>query len=1029
MNHTAAALRRPVTTLMITAALATIGLVGARLLPLEQFPDITLPFMGIEIPYPGSTPSEVEEVITRPVEDALSTLPGIKDIRSVSNGDSSRLLVEFLWGTDTDTAGFEVRSKLDAIRGQLPKAANRILMFTASSADQPILTIRLSAELDLTSQYEAIDQHLKRPLERLDGIARVQIAGVEPQEVRVLVDSGRMAAHGIDVRELVNLLERSNFSVSAGQITAAGRRLAVRPVGELRSVTEVGDLRLRTDLRIRDIADIQLVSPELTLRRNLNGNPAVGVDIFKSTQANIVEVVDRAMAVVDNARAAPQMQGITLFVIDNQATAIRSSLRDVGESGVLGALFALAVLYIFLRHWPTTFFVSLAVPLSLLITLAAMYFIGLSINVMTMMGMMLAIGMLVDNAVVVTESVFRHRQMNPTDPRGATLAGVREVGVATLAGTATSVVVFLPILFGERNQMTIFLTHVALPIVVAMIASLVLAQTLVPMLTSRFPAPPPLKDGNLIARLQDQYVRGLDWFLARHRRPLYLLGGMMLATIALVAASIKWPDSFLKIDMFPQDAGRQIALDYRIEGSHPIERVAVAVEQVETFFEKQRTELEIDNIYSRFDAESAVTVLQLAPKERASLSAIEVIAKVSDRIPEIIIGKPTFRFDQQTGSDGLSVQITGESTERLATIAADLARVLANVEGVDTARSDARNGDSEVEIQVDRARAAAMGLSSQMVAFSVAAAMRGDRLRELRAPEREYTLRLAFRANDKQNVADLANLPLYLPTSERITLGSVAQFKVTRGARVIERLNRLTSVAVNTTLTNAASLSAVRDRVEAVLKNYSLPAGYSWKFGRGVEQDDAAQQVMTFNLLLAIAMIYLVMAAVFESTVLPLSIITSIVLAVVGVFWTLFLTRTTLTFMALIGIQILMGVVVNIGIVLVAHINDLRRSGLARTTAILQAGKDRLRPILMTTATTVLGLLPLALGDSQLAVGTGGPSYAPMARTIMGGMAFGAITSLFVVPVFYVWLDNARTSLTRLWRRTTPLNDLSATRS
>ena len=294
MKHAETALRRPVTTLMITIALALIGLVGARLLPLEQFPDITFPFMGVEIPYPGSTPDEIEEVITRPVEDALSTLPGIKQIQSFSNGDSARFQIEFQWGTDTDAAAFEVRSKLDAIRGQLPRAANRMLIFTASSADQPILTIRLSAERDLSSQYDVIDRNLKKPLERLDGVARVQIAGVEPQEVRVLVDSGRMAAHGIDVRALVNLLERSNFSVSAGQITAAGQRLAVRPVGELRSVAEVGELLVRGNIRVRDLAEVSLVSPELTLRRNLNGHPAVGVENYKSTQANIVEVADRS---------------------------------------------------------------------------------------------------------------------------------------------------------------------------------------------------------------------------------------------------------------------------------------------------------------------------------------------------------------------------------------------------------------------------------------------------------------------------------------------------------------------------------------------------------------------------------------------------------------------------------------------------------------------------------------------------------------------------------------------------------------
>lgn len=1020
MKHTKAALSRPVTTLMIFAAMAVIGLVSTRLLPLEQFPDITFPFVGVDIPYPGSTPEEIEELITRPVEDALATLPGIKQLRSFSNSDSARFQIEFDWDVQTDAASFEVRSKLDSIRSQLPAAANRILMFTASAADQPVLTIRLSANQDLSTQYEVIDRQLKRPLERLDGVARVQIAGVEPQEVRILVDSGRMAAHGVDVRALVQLLQKSNFSVSAGQVIDGDQRFAVRPVGELRSIDAVADLLIRDNLRVRDVAQVSLVSPELEIRRRLNGSPAVGVDVFKSTQANIVDVVDRALAVVEQAQLSPQMQGITLFVIDNQATAIRSSLRDVGESGVLGALFAIVVLYGFLRHWPTTLFVTLAVPLSLLITLASMYFLDLSVNVMSMMGMMLSIGMLVDNAVVVTESVFRHRQMDPTHPGGATLAGVREVGIATLAGTATSIVVFLPIVFGDSNQMTIFLTHVAIPIVVAMVASLIIAHTLVPMLTARVDAPPPPEAGGLVLRMQERYVQALRWILARNRRPIMLLAGTVIATAALLFAANQWPDKFLKIDMFPQDAGRQIALDYKLEGSHPIERVEAAVMQIERYFEGRQRELDIDMIYSRYDAADAVTVLQLTPKDKATISAAEIIAKVSDSLPEIIIGKPSFNFEQDGGASGLSLQLSGESTDRLANIATDLMRVLANVPGVDTASSDARNGDSEVNITVERSRAAALGLSPREVALAIAAALRGDRLRELRTPEREYTLRLAFRADDKQNISDLASLPLYLPSGERITLGAVASFRVVRGARVIDRVNRLTSVGISTTLEKDASLPAVRDRIEALMKTYSLPAGYSWKFGRGVEQDDEAQQMMLVNLVLAIAMICLVMAAVFESTILPMSIITSIFMAVIGVLWTLFLTRTTLTFMALIGIQILMGVVVNIGIVLVAHINDLRQQGHDRLEAILLGARDRLRPILMTTATTVLGLLPLAAGDSQLAVGTGGPSYAPMARALMGGLAFGALTSLFVVPVFYVWLDNARAAMARLWHRSDP---------
>ncbi len=370
------------------------------------------------------------------------------------------------------------------------------------------------------------------------------------------------------------------------------------------------------------------------------------------------------------------------------------------------------------------------------------------------------------------------------------------------------------------------------------------------------------------------------------------------------------------------------------------------------------------------------------------------------------------------GGQRFSVQLTGESTEKLAELGDEIARVMSSVKGLEAVRSEAREGDEEVQIVVNRQRAAALGLTSSDVAQAVAAGMRGDRLREFRGTERELTLRLAFRESDRQTIDNLAEFPIYLPTGTRVPLSAVADFHIARGPRSIERVDRLTSVAITGNVKTDSTLEAVGKDVEALMKNYQLPAGYSWKLGKGFDQQDEDSQTMLFNLLLAIAMIYLVMAAVFESTVYPVSIITSIFMAIVGVVWLLFVTRTTVTLMAFIGVQILIGVVVNIGIVLVAHINELRSTGMERMAAIVQAGRDRLRPILMTTLTASLGLLPLAAGDASLAVGGGGPSYAPMARSIMGGLLAGAVMSLFVVPAFYVWIDNAAERVKRFMRRT-----------
>ena len=371
-------------------------------------------------------------------------------------------------------------------------------------------------------------------------------------------------------------------------------------------------------------------------------------------------------------------------------------------------------------------------------------------------------------------------------------------------------------------------------------------------------------------------------------------------------------------------------------------------------------------------------------------------------MPEIVIGDPSFDFDFQGGQEGFSLQITGESTERLADISDEVIRLLETVEGLENVRSEGRVGEQEVRVVVDRERAINVGLSSEAVADAIGIAMRGDNLREFRGEDSEIQVRLAFRDSDKQSLEDLASLPLYTVTGERIRLGSIAEFQVTRGPRAIVRRDRQTADVIVANMEDV-TLEDLQPKVEKLMEQFNMPPGYSWKFGRGFDNMDETQQLMVQNILLAIVLIYLVMAALFESALYPLSIITSILFSIIGVFWFFALTGTTFSFMAFIGIMILIGVVVNNGIVLIDHVNNLRREGMPRDEAILQSGRDRLRPILMTVATTILGLTPLAVGDTK--IGGGGPPYFPMARAIIGGLAFSTVVSLLVVPSIYIWFD------------------------
>lgn len=1005
MLHTSFALRRPVTTLMTFVAVSLIGIISAWLLPLELFPDIRFPGLQVDIPYEGSTPEEVEQLITRPAEEAIATLSGIKEIRSTSSESGAELFLFFEWNRDPGAIGFEVRTRLESIRHEFPPGANRILTRMFAAADDRVVVVRISSAEDLSQQYEMLDRYLKKPIERLEGVARVALEGVEPLELRILIDPVRLAAHGVDVARLRDALEGANFSVSAGKVTGGRQRFLVRPIGEFRSLDDVRNFIVAGNVRLRDIAEVRMITPALAVGRHLNGRPGVGLDVFKATGANIVDVADRVMAVVEEAQTLPQLQGVDVIVLSNQAENIRNSLAELRNAGLIGAALALVVLFSFLHHWPTTLIVSLAVPFSLVVTLAAMFFLGFSLNILTMMGMMLAIGLLVDNAVVVTESIFRHRQMAGSDPLGATLAGANEVGLAVLAGTLSTIIVFLPIVFAEQSGISIYMVHVAVPIVVAMLASLLVAQTIIPTLTARFPAPPPVPAGSRFARLQDWYLRRLDW-LFRHRR----LGALfvlltVLSPIPLFATGI------LKVDMFPQDAASQLQLPFHIEGVYPLARIEQAVSRVESYLEENRERFGIDIVYSYFLPDDAWSVIKLKPRAELPMHPRELMKEIEKGLPEIIIGKPSFRFEEnQGGSGGFSLRLIGESTEQLVALSRDVARRLRDVRGFDTVRTTAKAGEQEIQVIVDRARAARLGLSAQGVAQTIAAAMRGDRLKEFRAEDREIKMRLAFRPDDRQTIEDLAATPLYLPDGSRSTLAAVANFRIDQSARSISRVDQLTSVVIEGIVSRESTLDEVKKGVEAAMKEFPLPAGVSWKFGRNVDDNDDTAREMLLNILLAVVLIYLVMASLFESLLYPVSIITSIVFAVVGVFWGLAVSATPMTFMAMLGIMILIGVIVNIGIVLIAHVIDLRNEGMNRHDAILAAARHRLRPILMTSLTTLLAMLPIAVGDTQIA--GNGPAYYPMARALMAGLAFGSVTSLFFVPLFYVWLDDLNG-----WRR------------
>ena len=990
-------LRRPVTAIMFFVSMLVIGLIAAFRLPLEQFPELNAPFLAVELPYPGSTPQEVERSLVRPVEEALSTLQGIKNLNSLSRADGGSVWIEFSdWDRDVEVLASEARERIDAIRDDLPDDFQRYQVIKFSTSDEPILRIRLASERDLTGEYDLIDVKLKRQLERMPGVARVEISGATPNEIEVAIDPDRLSAHGLSLNTVAQTLQGVNFSVSAGTIEDG--ELVVGPNG----------------LRLEQIADVRLKPARMDYGRRLEGRPAVGIDVFKERNANLVDVARNALVEIDRIGQDPELKGIRWTLIDNQGENVTSSLLELTEAGIIGLMLSVAVLFFFLRHWPSTLMVSLAIPICFVMTLGFMYFLDVTLNVLTMMGLLLAVGMLVDNAVVVVESIYQEREKNPLNPARASIVGTKQVAIALSAGTLCHCIVFVPNLFGETNQISIFMVQIAVTITVSLLASWLVAISLIPMLSARMKTPPAATARTgLIARMQDRYAAFLEWTL-RHR-------GASVAGILLIVVVSFIPMTQTKTDFFYQEPSRELDMFYQWKGAYSLPQISEEVAKVERYLDENREELQIEQIYSWYSEQGwAGTKVTLRSEGRGLRDPLEIMEQIRKDMPKSARG--TVGFEQGGGQQGgqgandtIQVGLIGDSSEQLKLLAEAIIPQLATRKELRDVRVDTGDQNSELAISVDRERALSYGFSAQEVAQYVGIALRGTPLREFRRGETEVPVWVRFDGAEQFGIEDLSGLSLRAPDGTAIPLLSVVNVDMQASSTQVFRQNRRTTLNIQANLADKVTAPEARKAMEEVLSGMTMPAGYQWSFDGMFRQNDEAGAQMAFNTLIALVMIYVVMAAVFESLLFPAAIMSSIVFSIFGVFWLFWITGTVFTIMASIGILVLMGVVVNNGIVMVEHINTLRRQGLDRTTALVQGSRDRLRPILMTMGTAILGMVPIALSTTQMA--GSGPPYYPMARAIAGGLAFSTLVSLLFLPTIYAILDDMREAVSARMRK------------
>lgn len=1003
-------LRRPVTLGMLVASAVVLGAISLAKLPLAFLPQVEFPFIGVVVPTPGGIPSEIERDVARPIEEVLATLGGVRDITSESTEDQTFVGVEFDWGRDVNLLRLEVQEKIDQIRGTLPDQVRDVYLFTFNSNDIPILEGRISATgRDLSESYDLIEQRIIHPLRRLPGVGRVTVDGVNPTEGAIYLRFDRIKEHGVDVGRLFEELATANVDLSIGRVTKDGLRYDVRSVSGLSRIEELETLPIGSgDLRLGDVAELVYAAPMPSYGRRLNGEFAIAFEVQKASGYNTVEVARAVKEELERINEDPALQGVSSVAFFNQGEQIEESINGLWESGIIGSLLAVAVLYVFLRRWSLTFVVTLAIPLSLLATFIYFHFAHMTLNVLTMMGLMLAVGMLVDDAVVVLEAIYQRRSRGAS-ALAAAFRGTQDVALAITASTLTTVIVFLPVIVTKGDELSVWLGQVGITIAVTKLASLVVSLTVVPALAVLLSRTTSIgKEARWLAAVRSVFRRTMEWTTLRHPR----LTGFVLVPAAFVLTGALMAVTKFKPDILGEEGIRQERIRISLEFTGAVDKRTAGdhAKIVETYLASVREKLNVREIYSVYGPDFAVVSAFFEGGALKSKALKRTRDAMREGLPVQAGVKYTFGDEEgnDSGAKGFAVTLFGEDTELLNTLAHEAKRRLASLDGVRDIMSDADRGHPEIQVAVDRVKAAQFGLRPETVSQVLGLTYRGTRLPRFSLAEKEIELTVSLLPEDRESIENLSALTVGAKDDQPILLGQLADLRFEKSPQAIVRTNQKTGVTVRGTY-EGDDEGEMLEQVEAVMREFDLPLGYGWSFGSEIERGRERQSEAGLNLLLALCCVFFVMAALYESLVDPLLIMGCVPFALLGVFWLMMATGTPFNIMAIIGVVILIGVVVNNGIVLVDHVNANRRLGLSTEDALVRGCEERLRPILMTAGTTILGLVPLAF---QTGASVGDAEYYPMARALIGGMATSTILTLIVLPTYYrlthAWLDDVR---------------------
>ena len=1011
-------IKRPVLVAMAVLAVVVLGGIALSQLSVDLLPDMTFPVVAVVTSYPGAAPAQVEESVTKPIEEAAAVVEDLESIRSVSQQDLSVVIIEFDWGKDMNWAAFDAREKVDRIIERLPDDAGRpMIMKLDPSTMRPFMTLNVTGMEDMQALRDLADDTIKPELEKLPGVAAANIYGGLQREIQVIVNWDDLGARHISVAQVEGALRQENLNIPAGYTEEGQREYTVRVIGEFDIVDKIKDIVVATrdgqPIYLSDVATVKDTHEEVRSYARLNGKPAVGVSLQKESEANTVAVSDTVRDHLDELQKKLP-EGVEVSIASEQAEFIRNSLENLYGVALEGAVLAMIIIFLFLATMRGTIIASLSIPLSLLVTFVFMFFGNLTINIITMGGLVLAIGRIVDDSVVVLENIYRHIEQG--DPvLDAAISGTEELWLAIAAVTFTTMAVFFPLMF-VGGMTSVLFAPMALVVMFGLLASLIVSVTIVPLLSERMLTADIDKEeksnGGLFApvnrflaawssafdRVAGGYRRAISWCLD-HRA---IVTGIALAIFVVSIAIVP----LVGMEFFPEQRHDELtismetpvgsSLDYTNERAKDVESILSGVP------ERMHYAVNLGQTEGGFGGQSSGTrtatfTLKVKPRDERERTIDQIEGELREKFADLP-GVET-RFQQQSGmgsGSDLEVTIRGDEIDMLAALGDEVKSRMSEISGLVDVQLDWESTSPEYHVVIDREEAGRLGLTVSDIGHAIQTKVRGtQQLTKFRGGDQEYDIDVRAREQDRSWVQDVRDTDLLTPSGEVVPLSAIATVAPAWGPTQVSRNERERSITISGN-TEGRPLSEIVEEIDADLGQMNWPQGYRYEFGGGEEDRQETFGGMLAALGLGVLLIYMILASQFGSLVHPLVIMLAIPLEVIGVFAALLLTGTPLSVMVMLGLLMLTGIVVSNSILLVQMVNLNRSRGMGLRESIVEGGAVRLRPILMTAMATLLSMVPLAL-----AMRTGSEMWRPLGIAAIGGLTTSTFLTLFVVPVAY----------------------------